>query len=270
MMAKSTKPKPQITAHQLLKLLAIRHSKDVFVQECKTGPSVGGEYLQMDAWAMKKSWANPRVIAYEIKINRQDFLRDDKWQGYLSYCNEFYFVCPPEIIDKSELPDNVGLIVSSVNGTVLFTKRKSALRDDVNIPEDMWRYILMWRARIGRDNYCETAREYWTLWLKKREIDRAFGHHVSHSIRQTIKKQIEAVTRKNERLQFENDQLASVRETIEKLGYDNIPHDFQIEQRLESMRKAVPPALLRAVSEAGDAIATLKKGLEAISQKETN
>lgn len=33
-----------------------------------------------------------KIIIIEVKVNREDFLQDKKWQGYLPYCHEFYFL----------------------------------------------------------------------------------------------------------------------------------------------------------------------------------
>lgn len=141
-----------MTAKDIKKLLAKRHRYDVFVPECKDGPTMWNNqgdpgHRRMDAWAMKKSYTQPRAICYEIKVSRVDFLRDDKWHHYLPYCNEFYFVCPPDLIDKSELPEGTGLIYTSKKGTSLVTKKKALWRD-VRIPESLYKYILFSRADI--------------------------------------------------------------------------------------------------------------------------
>ena len=99
-----------ITAKTILDLLLTKHEKDVCVPECKTGKSYGG-FHQMDLWTMARSWSKSKVTVYEIKVARNDFLRDDKWRSYLSFGNEFYFACPPGLIDKSELTQKTSLKV---------------------------------------------------------------------------------------------------------------------------------------------------------------
>lgn len=71
-----------LTSAAVVELLRAKHSGDVFVEECKNGPthSAGrGGMVRMDAWAMPRSWAHPAVSGYEVKISRSDFLGDDKW-----------------------------------------------------------------------------------------------------------------------------------------------------------------------------------------------
>jgi len=105
-----------MNAKDIIKLLAQKHARDLFVSECKNGSTwftEGG--LRLDAWVMKRSWASPLTIGYEVKVSRQDFLSDSKWHGYLDYCNEFYFVCPPELIQPNELPPKRVLYWTSKN-----------------------------------------------------------------------------------------------------------------------------------------------------------
>lgn len=56
-----------------------------------------------------KTWI---VRGFEIKRSRQDFLRDDKWYGYLPFFNYFWFATPhPGIVLPEDLPDEIGLLV---------------------------------------------------------------------------------------------------------------------------------------------------------------
>lgn len=81
--AKPAKAAP-ITAKAILELLRAKHAEDVFVPECKTGPSQGHDHSRFDAWVMKKSWANAATIGYEIKVSRSDFLRLGEVAGRLA------------------------------------------------------------------------------------------------------------------------------------------------------------------------------------------
>ena len=82
-----------MNADTILSLLRKKHVQDIFVPNCKTGPSwTATDYWIFDAWVMNKSWTNQRVIGYEIKVSRSDFLQDSKWRSYLGYCNMLYFL----------------------------------------------------------------------------------------------------------------------------------------------------------------------------------
>lgn len=50
------------------------------------------------------------VRIFEIKMNRQDFLRDKKWPKYLKYCHTFTFISPENIVSPGDLPSGIGLM----------------------------------------------------------------------------------------------------------------------------------------------------------------
>lgn len=212
-----------ITARDILALLRTKHSADVFVSECKTGATWGyagdsgnGKMRKLDGWAMKKSWANPFIAGYEIKIHRGDFLQDEKWQNYLDFCNEFYFVCPTNLIQKDELPAEVGLMYVSKTGTMLYTKKKAQRRLNVKIPNSIFRYILMNRVQVidnvvdNRD-YTKLLKEeklrFWKKWVKDRKLDVTFGAYVSKAIQETIRQEITRVRMENDQLKVRNESL---------------------------------------------------------------
>ena len=63
-----------IKADQVLTLLRNKHSKDVFVSECKNGETWGArDLLKMDAWVLLRSYSPLTTVGYEIKISRRDF-----------------------------------------------------------------------------------------------------------------------------------------------------------------------------------------------------
>jgi len=173
----------------------------------------------MDLWVMRKSWVHPHTYCYEIKISRSDFLNDKKWRNYLEYCSDFYFVTPPGIIEPNELPNEAGLIVTSVNGKKLYTKKIPVSRLDIEIPEALFRYILMWRAIQKNENEIISRKIYWENWLNNKKIDAKFGHYVSKNINKIIKKEIEKVRIENENLKTENNNLNHIKEIMLKLGF---------------------------------------------------
>jgi hypothetical protein len=182
----------------ITRLLAMKHAKDVFVSQCKDGPTGSGLSI-LDAWAMKRSWAHPLTIGYEIKVSRSDFVKDTKWQSYLDYCNEFYFVCPAGVIKRDEVGEHSGLLWVSNTGARVYTKKKAPYRD-VDIPEALYRYILMCRAEIDGPEEAprqSRTRDYWERWMAQAETDREFGHRVSKKIRQVVESRIRDVERRN-------------------------------------------------------------------------
>jgi len=137
----------KFTASLLYGLLQTRHTRDLLVGECPTGTAYAHGYGQLDAWAMKRSWTDPRVWGYEIKVTRSDFIRDAKWRKYLDYCTEFFFVTAPGICDPTEIPPEAGLLVAAKTGTRLFTKKHAPARaPDKDALFDVLKSLLINRA----------------------------------------------------------------------------------------------------------------------------
>ncbi len=139
-----------MTADVILQALKNRHWKDVFIPECKTGPTWGNHGLRrFDAWVMERSWLNLRMIGYEIKVSRSDFKQDKKWREYLPFCHAFYFICPWGLIQPEEIDGDAGLCWVSKNGKRIFTK-KSIYKRDIEIPSEILIHILMSRTIVMR------------------------------------------------------------------------------------------------------------------------
>ena len=237
----------KVTARDIENLLASKHSNDVFVPECKDGPSQGTNHSRLDGWAMKRSWTKPYVTGYEIKVYRSDFLNDNKWPNYLDMCNALYFVCPTGLIEPSEVPETCGLMWASKNAARLYTKKKAPYRE-VEIPESVWRYILMCRAQITRERQHGGRREFWENWLKRKIIDQNFGWHVASSLRKRIKEEILDARNENERLCQRMEQYDGIREFLESIGVD--PDNrfkldrWNVERQLKKLRTAIPDGLI--------------------------
>lgn len=210
-------------AIEIERLLKQKHHKDVFVPQCKDGPTTSGTAI-MDAWVMAKSWAHPLVTVYEIKVDRNDFLRDNKWHSYLAYCNCFYFVCPWKLIDPSEVSDDIGLMYASKNASRLYTKKKAPYRD-VPIPESLYRYILMARTKIHKNEWGPTKdADYWRQWLEDRRENKKLGYEVGQQLRRMVG---ERVTRAEQNVRDMREQLSQYKhmeEILRDMGFN--PHQF--------------------------------------------
>jgi hypothetical protein len=254
---------PTQTARDIVGLLETRHSKDVFVSECKDGPTWTAQHLRLDAWAMRKSWTKPWTYGYEIKVRRSDFLADDKWPGYLELCNYFLFVCPPHVIEPHEVGEHIGLLWVSSTGTRLYTKRKPNLRE-VQIPEDLFRYILMSRAKIVRDTRInESRRDYWERWLRDKKENQSLGWLVSQRIQKIVQAEIDA----RRIAEAKVGAYKKVEAILEELGFDtDTPHvryGFENEVRRAMGRDPRLAQDLRAIAERiGDAADRVESALK--------
>lgn len=239
-----------VNARDILNMIRERHLKDVFVAECKGGPTWTAQHDRLDAWAMRRSWTRPMIWGYEIKVARGDWIKDTKWRNYLRYCYEFYFVCPPNIIERDELPEEAGLIWTSKTGSRLYTKKRAPTRN-VIVPEDLWMYLLMCRSRIESEYAVESAadRDYWKRWLAQKRENRELGHRVRGELRKVVTERVDKMWCENQRLVGENKRLTDVRETLKRLGLSTHESVWGIEHRHKELMAAVPYRLKSSVQE---------------------
>lgn len=254
-----TNKQPHIIAKQLITLLATRHNRDVFVPECYTDPD---SLQRIDAWAMKKSWSHPLTIGYEVKVTRGDFLRDEKWQGYLPFCNEFLFVAPPGVIDASEVPGQAGLLVCSRNATRLYCKKKSPYRE-LELPSSLCSLLtaVLWnRASVTQHDTMPSANA-WRKWLDSKRDLHDLGSKVSRALNERIEEEIIARDSKQEDLERANSDLLDAKRMLTDLGFapGAVPRPWQVESRLEDLQAAVPP----------DAVFGVKRAITALRDVET-
>lgn len=250
----------KITAGQIKELLKERHWKDVYVEECKDGPTHSAyHFSQMDAWVMKKSWSKPLTIVHEIKTNRSDFLNDHKWVNYLPYCNELYFVCPHNLIDKTEVPADAGLIWASKNCKKLYTKKKAPYRD-VEIPDSVFRYILMFRSQITREHQTEFEEgrlKYWESWLENKE----YKKHLGHKVKEAIREEVESVKIENEKLKSKIEKCNMIEKVAKEMNIDINRWLLEREVR-EKFEKKLPEHIFRDINGTIRDLNDLKENLE--------
>jgi len=247
-------------ANEILDLLAERHSKDLFVPECKDGQTWGRLYSRLDAWVLKKSYSPRCSIGYEIKVSRSDFMNDKKYHNYLPLCNEFYFVAPRGILDKNELPAEVGYIQVSKNLKKLYCKKKAVYRKIEN-PEALKDYILISRAIIKNEQIESSGgKEYWEKWLKDKQINREFGYKVGKAIKETIKEKIDSIQEENNALKFQIENLEEIKQIAEELGI-NFKTRFLMKAEVKKAITGIGLELIRATAKAKKSIIELEQEL---------
>lgn len=220
--------------------LQYRHAKDVLVEECNMGSAHAG-CRRLDAWALVKTWSPWTTIGYELKVDRQDFLRDRKHAEYLAVCHEFYFVCPAKLIQPEELPEGVGLLWGIAGGTRLQSKRKAARHEPD--PDKLLRlmsYVLMSRTRIVADMWeaarqPESGRDYWRRWLEEDEEDKSLGLRVS----QAVQKVLREARARTQRAESRAAALESIQQKLDALGLGDVTSSYQLERRLSGPKPSV-------------------------------
>lgn len=199
-------------------LIAARHSKDLIVAECKDGPTSGVSHLRLDWWVMRRSWTNPAFIGYELKRSRSDFVRDDKWPGYLPLCNELWFVDDGAVIQPAELPESVGLLRPA--GSRFRVLRKAAFRE-IEPPVSLMMYVLMCRTKV-KARWTENGEigqaDYWRGWLEESEEHFRLGRAVSRKLARGFSERVESVENENRRLVAERDNAVAERAKLDEIA----------------------------------------------------
>lgn len=241
---------PQISAAGIVGLLADRHVKDVFVPECKDGPTQLGSHLRLDAWAMRKSWVNFSTLGYEIKVSRSDWMRDQKWESYRGLVHELYLVAPKGLIQVDELPAGVGLI--EVVGSKRLVTRRKAVWEEIPPPEDLYKYVLMCRAKIQRTWVDPTSNAtYWREWLALRDEDKTMGHHVSKALREKYDREVRSVRHENEELKRQADSVRDVYQRMTDLGLNGRwLSDEGFKRRCSASQLGIPEGLADRLEDA--------------------
>jgi hypothetical protein len=182
-----------MSKHSALRLcqrsLEIKHANDVCFAEVKCGPSFGsGCTPRIDFIACAKSWSKLCITGYEIKVDRQDFLRDSKWGNYLEYCHRFYFACPKGLIRPEETPDPAGLVWCSEKGARVV---KSTAHKPVDVSWELLYYLILWRSDTKDYNDPARAKEQRAArlegWLEKKERFSNLAWMVNERIAEKIK-----------------------------------------------------------------------------------
>jgi len=133
-----------VNARGLLELLRVRHDTAkgwTFFAELRDG--TGWDRRTIDAFAFG-TWQSQkyRAIAYEIKVSRGDFAREiadpTKRAPWETVAGECYFVTPPSLVERDEVPEGWGLLES--RGDKLVRRKLAAQRTVDPWP---WSFVAM-------------------------------------------------------------------------------------------------------------------------------
>ena len=172
----------KLTARDIKIRLADKHIEDFFICEVKTGATFYNSDLHIiDAWVMKKSWTKPLITAYEIKVRRSDFIKDNKWHFYLDYCHSFYFICPRGIIKPEEIGKEAGLMYVYPDSKYIKTIKKAPYRK-VNFSQDLFTYILMNKLESDRYPFHDSKQDYIRDFLEHQRIDSELGRKLESKL----------------------------------------------------------------------------------------
>ena len=253
----------KVQAYQINKQLAKRHQNDLFYAEVKNGPTwTSNNLLILDALAIKKSWTQPCITGYEIKVDRSDFTRDEKWHGYLQYCNKFYFACPKGLIEPEELPAQVGLVYYDPEKDTIRTKRK-ALHKEITLSAEVLLYLLFYRTESDRYPFFSKKQEYFKEWLESKQINRDFGRTIGTRMAEEIQKLSKENTRLKDKLEYAEEEIKGfepIRQICRDAGIQTYKWGFAQELK-KALSGKVNPQMQDNINAIERAVVQLKKAV---------
>lgn len=264
-----------INAKDILSLLKSKHFEDIFIPECKDGPTWDG-HQRLDAWVMKPSWAHPLTIGYEIKISRSDFINDNKWRGYLQHCNEFYFVTPWKLVNEDEIPDGIGVLYVTQTGNRLICKKKAKYRE-VEISESFYRYILMCRCEVVE--YSKFAfrsdipiKEKAENFYRDKEYKHTLGSWISKNLKKIIDEKIDKIEDENKKLKEENKKLLDIKDILKELGIkSNLDirylSSFGIKNKIECLKNIIPENFDTRIQRLHDELGRMQEEIKKLKEQ---
>jgi len=190
----------KVTATDIKIALSEKHAKDFFLTECKSGSTwmtAKGDMKILDALAIRKSWTNTCFTGYEVKVSRGDFLRDAKFYTYEELCNCLYVVCPKGMIDRTELPESVGLMYYDPEKKTITTKKKAIYRK-IEYSPDLLLYIIFSRLASDRYPFFDSKKAYFEEYVAQKCDSKSLGYAVGSRLVQEnvdLIKKIEALGR---------------------------------------------------------------------------
>lgn len=192
--------KTAVTSSEIKVALEKKHWKDFFLTECKSGSTwmtPVGEMKILDALAIRKSWTSPCFTGYEVKVSRSDFLRDSKFYRYEEIVNCLYIVCPKGMIERTELPESVGLMYYDPEKKTLTTRKKAIYRK-IEYSPDLLLYIIYSRLDSDRYPFFDSKREYFEEYVAGKKNCKDLGRMVSSRMAQ----ENQALIRESENLSY--------------------------------------------------------------------
>lgn len=115
--------------------------------------AIGISYRRADAIAVSLDvHTRGRVLGFEFKANRNDWLRElkqpEKAACFAEKCNEFYIVAPQDVVYKEEVPEPYGWLDPSRNRRI-----KIATLNHGNMLDLDLMCILLRRAALNCEKY---------------------------------------------------------------------------------------------------------------------
>ena len=256
-----------------------------FMTQVKNGATFSSsDLLILDGVAVSKSWVKQRIVGYEIKVSRWDFLQDKKRPYYMQYVNDFYFICPADMIKKEEMAENVWLKYVYEDGSIKTIKKAKFMNNPPCV--DMLWYIIMSKltSEVWRRGYRGDIEKF----IEEKWSARDLGRRFSSKLINKLQKLEQEIIIKEESLKEYDETLLKLDNYFKQLQTDwhigffstsgnSWRLGWQYIEAVESMRKNMKwdglselelTNLWKYISRVGEAHELLKTMHEKLSKKD--
>ena len=218
-----------------------RNPEYSFFTEVRTNTgATAGRYIDAVAVGL---WANDEnVYCFEVKIDRNDFLKDirlfhRKQMTAFMNCNLFYFVTPFNLVKSVEVPENCGLMEVQKGGRIVIKKiAKFRNIESIEIPflRSLSRHILK-----GSD---ETKLKHTIKFLGKEMSSEQFEKYVDNEVQKKFKEfknwemRFEVERKVQEQLE-KNEAYKEAKELLKALGIKYRANSINPEEIIKHLKK---------------------------------
>lgn len=226
-----------------------------YTSEVPNGTGLRRDARTIDGLAVNVWPSQFRILAFEVKVSRADFLNDVKTPAkrapFVEACSEFYYVTPHGLVAPEEVPEECGLMYAQNGGRVVTKKVAQQRKVEGAVP--LWLFLAMTRKR-GQAYNGKPVFKYAGRDLSREEFDALVAEEAERRVkpmRREIEREVEAKYEDDYRLaRFLRYRYADL--GIEPAGEN--PTASEIEAWARGVRKsgAVPgpdPMLVRALEE---------------------
>ena len=285
--------KKNITAGEILDAIRSKYTKSQFIPEIAI--QVGDNTLhRLDAWLLKPGYSPLTAVGWEIKTRRADWLNDSKWPAYLAVCQEFYFVTPPGVMLKGEVPEQAGLMHAHLwrvdtwerkwkayddghnpqkeysaqesRNVVRLRVIKKAPRRDVVIPERFWAGLV--KNRMARPySYGYDAGTFDpVIWLAEKEENALRGRAVGSRIKSLTGKYVAETLSEIHLLKKKIEVLEKVSEWLVANDIEpNNLHNWNTKEQLDKAARDTPNETLQFLERIHGCRRQIERGVETMS-----
>jgi hypothetical protein len=150
-----------------------------------------------------------------------------------------------------EVSGDAGLMYATGKG--LRVVKKAPLRQ-IEIPDSIFRYVLMTRVKVTRSTYYDEIdtdkRKFFKQWLEEKEVDHLLGLQISQSLRRRVDEEVLKAREENERLETKIATYSRLKEFLIAMGLDlDKSSIWRVEQVIKQKTTRVPDGMQSRITE---------------------